>query len=81
MAVPASDRQGAIAALVVGDDSGLSRGDWQVLQDTGTVHLMVISGQHIGMLAGCSMVWSHCWLAWVRGRGGCAGCPGRAGWR
>lgn len=52
MAVPASDRQGAIAALVVGDDSGLSRGDWQVLQDTGTVHLMVISGQHIGMLAG-----------------------------
>ncbi len=52
MTVPASDRQGAIAALVVGDDSGLSRDDWQVLQDTGTVHLMVISGQHIGMLAG-----------------------------
>ncbi|EWC41552.1 DNA internalization-related competence protein ComEC/Rec2 [Stutzerimonas stutzeri] len=52
MAVSASGRQGAIAALVVGDDSGLSRDDWQVLQDTGTVHLMVISGQHIGMLAG-----------------------------
>ena len=52
MDVPAFDRQGAIAALVVGDDSGLSRSDWQVLQDTGTVHLMVISGQHIGMLAG-----------------------------
>ena len=51
MAVAASGRQGAIAALVVGDDSGLSRRDWQVLQDTGTVHLMVISGQHIGMLA------------------------------
>lgn len=52
MAVPAFERQGAIAALVVGDDSGLSRADWQVLQDTGTVHLMVISGQHVGMLAG-----------------------------
>lgn len=52
MDVSAFDRQGAIAALVVGDDSGLSRRDWQVLQDTGTVHLMVISGQHIGMLAG-----------------------------
>lgn len=52
MDVVAFDRQGAIAALVVGDDSGLSRSDWRVLQDTGTVHLMVISGQHIGMLAG-----------------------------
>jgi competence protein ComEC len=52
LGVSAFDRQGAIAALVVGDDSGLSRSDWQVLQDTGTVHLMVISGQHIGMLAG-----------------------------
>ncbi|WP_313055267.1 DNA internalization-related competence protein ComEC/Rec2 [Pseudomonas lopnurensis] len=52
MSVSAFDRQGAIAALVVGDDSGLSRADWQVLQDTATVHLMVISGQHVGMLAG-----------------------------
>ncbi|MCQ4263599.1 DNA internalization-related competence protein ComEC/Rec2 [Stutzerimonas stutzeri] len=52
MAIPASGRQGAVAALVVGDDSGLSRSDWRVLQDTGTVHLMVISGQHIGILAG-----------------------------
>ncbi|MCQ4252475.1 DNA internalization-related competence protein ComEC/Rec2 [Stutzerimonas stutzeri] len=52
MAIPASGRQGAITALVVGDDSGLSRSDWQVLQNTGTVHLMVISGQHIGILAG-----------------------------
>lgn len=50
--VEAHGRAGAIAALVVGDGSGLSPGDWRVLQDTGTVHLMVISGQHVGMLAG-----------------------------
>lgn len=50
--VPAQGRSGVIAALVVGDDSGLSQTDWQVLQATGTVHLMVISGQHVGMLAG-----------------------------
>lgn len=50
--VEAHGRSGAIAALVVGDDSGLSAADWRVLQDTGTVHLMVISGQHIGILAG-----------------------------
>lgn len=52
MSVDANGRAGAIAALVVGDDSGLSSDDWRVLQDTGTVHLMVISGQHVGMLAG-----------------------------
>lgn len=51
-AIDAHGRSGAIAALVVGDDSGLSPLDWRILQDTGTVHLMVISGQHVGLLAG-----------------------------
>jgi competence protein ComEC len=51
-AVDAQGRTGALAALVLGDGTGLSREDWQVLQDTGTVHLLVISGQHIGLLAG-----------------------------
>jgi len=36
---------------VLGDDSGLSMADWRLLQDTGTVHLLVISGQHIALLA------------------------------
>jgi len=52
LAVPAFEREGAIAALVLGDGSGLSAGDWRLLQHTGTVHLMVISGQHIALLAG-----------------------------
>lgn len=52
LATPAQGREGALAALVLGDGSGLSTADWQVLQSTGTVHLMVISGQHIGLLAG-----------------------------
>ena len=52
LAVPAFQREGAIAALVLGDGSGLSTGDWRLLQHTGTVHLMVISGQHIALLAG-----------------------------
>ncbi|POA21424.1 DNA internalization-related competence protein ComEC/Rec2 [Pseudomonas sp. FW300-N1A1] len=52
LAVDAQGRAAALAALVLGDGSGLSRDDWRVLQDTGTVHLLVISGQHIGLLAG-----------------------------
>ena len=51
-AVDAQGREAGLAALVLGDGSGLAAGDWQVLQDTGTVHLLVISGQHIGLLAG-----------------------------
>jgi competence protein ComEC len=51
LAVNAQGRAGALAALVLGDGSGLSGEDWQILQDTGTVHLLVISGQHIGLLA------------------------------
>ncbi|SFX83105.1 competence protein ComEC [Azotobacter vinelandii] len=50
--VDAHGREGALAALVMGDASGLSVADWKLLQDTGTVHLMVISGQHVGLLAG-----------------------------
>jgi len=49
--VEANGREGSLAALVLGDDSGLSAADWRLLQDTGTVHLLVISGQHIALLA------------------------------
>ncbi|MDH0304511.1 MULTISPECIES: DNA internalization-related competence protein ComEC/Rec2 [unclassified Pseudomonas] len=52
VAVDAGARAAALAALVLGDGSGLAREDWQTLQATGTVHLLVISGQHIGLLAG-----------------------------
>ena len=51
LAMPALGREGALVALVLGDGSGLSTADWRILQDTGTVHLMVISGQHIGLIA------------------------------
>ncbi len=52
LAIPAFDRQGGLTALVLGDDSGLSSADWQLLQDTGTIHLMVISGGHVSLMAG-----------------------------
>lgn len=52
LATDAHGREAALTALVLGDGAGLAREDWQVLQATGTVHLLVISGQHIGLLAG-----------------------------
>lgn len=47
----ARDADTRLLALLVGDRSVLSNADWQVLQATGTSHLMVISGLHVGMLA------------------------------
>ncbi len=52
LAVEANGREQALVALVLGDGAGLAREDWQTLQATGTVHLLVISGQHIGLVAG-----------------------------
>ena len=43
--------QSLLAALLVGDKRGLDDATWQTLRDTGTAHLFVISGLHIGMLA------------------------------
>ncbi|HYQ39646.1 MAG TPA: DNA internalization-related competence protein ComEC/Rec2 [Pseudomonas sp.] len=52
LAVEARGRAGGLAALVLGDGSGLSDADWRILQATGTVHLLVISGQHVMLLGG-----------------------------
>lgn len=79
MTVDAQGREAGLAALVLGDGSGLKAEDWRVLQDTGTVHLLVISGQHIGLLAGLIYgliaglarygVWPRTlpWLPWACG--------------
>jgi competence protein ComEC len=50
--VDAQGQEAALVALVLGDGAGLAREQWQALQATGTVHLLVISGQHIGLVAG-----------------------------
>lgn len=52
LAVDARGRNAYLVALVLGDGSGLGRDDWDMLQDTGTLHLMVISGSHISLLGG-----------------------------
>jgi hypothetical protein len=78
LAVDAHGREAALAALVLGDGAGLARQDWQALQATGTVHLLVISGRHIGLLAGLVYGAVAGWPAWAAGRDACLGCPGPA---
>jgi competence protein ComEC len=40
-----------MAALIVGDKNQLDKSRWQLFTQTGTNHLMVISGLHIGLVA------------------------------
>ncbi|MPT00002.1 MAG: DNA internalization-related competence protein ComEC/Rec2 [Pseudomonas sp.] len=94
LAVQAQGREAALVALVLGDGAALARDDWQTLQATGTVHLLVISGQHIGLVAGLLYglvaglarwgLWPHRqpWLPWACGLAMAAalGYGGLAGW-
>lgn len=41
-----------IKALTIGDGDSLTPQQWEVFRRTGTTHLMVISGSHIGLVAG-----------------------------
>jgi competence protein ComEC len=41
-----------IKALTIGDGNSLSPHQWEIFRQTGTTHLMVISGSHIGLIAG-----------------------------
>lgn len=45
-----------LSALVLGHSSGLSSDQWQLLSLTGTVHLVVVSGLHLGVLAVSGLV-------------------------
>ena len=40
-----------IYALTLGDRSGINQDQWRVLNNTGTNHLLAISGLHIGLIA------------------------------
>jgi len=42
---------GVLAALAVGDQAAIERGDWDLFRQTGVAHLMSISGLHVTMFA------------------------------
>ncbi len=44
-------QEAVVLALMLGDDSLLTREDWRQLRDSGTVHLLVVSGLHVGIVA------------------------------
>ncbi len=58
-----------IKALTLGDGNSITQEQWDVFRKTGTTHLVVISGSHIGLIAGLVYflvlkLWA--WTGWLR---------------
>jgi competence protein ComEC len=50
--LPGNANAGLVVALANGDTGGIRDAQWSVLQRTGTLHLVAISGMHITLIAG-----------------------------
>lgn len=57
---------GLVQGLTLGVASNIDKAQWDLFRRTGTTHLVVISGEHIGLIAGC--VWMMVRFLWGRGR-------------
>jgi competence protein ComEC len=44
-------RSGILMALVLGETKGISQQEWKALKNTGTIHLISVSGTHLSMIA------------------------------
>ncbi|GAB1259844.1 DNA internalization-related competence protein ComEC/Rec2 [Aurantivibrio plasticivorans] len=73
-AIPDVEHSSLLIALAVGDSSVIDPAQWGLLRDTGTSHLMAISGLHVGLLAlfgfaaGKLIRRFGCWLPMHSGR-------------
>lgn len=63
--LPGSEQAGVIKALTIGAQDGISQRQWQVFRVTGIIHLIVISGSHISLIAGWVFFLSRMfWARW-----------------
>ncbi len=53
-----------LRALTVGDRAGMTLPQWQILQSTGTSHLLAISGLHVGLVAALAFACSRRIWSW-----------------
>ncbi len=63
-AAGSAESAGLLAALGVGERSGMQPAQWDVLRNTGTSHLMAISGLHVGLVA--TLVFAAVRKGWSR---------------
>ncbi len=59
-----ADSKALIAALTIGISDDIRPNLWSQFQKTGTAHLMVISGAHVGLIAGiCFFIFRRIWIS------------------
>ncbi|MGY6276648.1 DNA internalization-related competence protein ComEC/Rec2 [Methylomonas sp. MgM2] len=56
---------GVVKALAIGSQDAISKDQWAIFRKTGTVHLMVISGTHIGLIAGLVFILARRVWTWT----------------
>lgn len=61
-ALPNSSVTGLVQGLAIAYTATITQEQWAILRDTGTIHLLAISGLHITMVAGLGIV--PVWLLW-----------------
>ncbi len=64
-ALPGSAQLGILKALTIGSQNAITQQQWQVFRITGVVHLIVISGSHISLIAGLIYLWIRRLWAWT----------------
>jgi competence protein ComEC len=64
-ALPGSAQLGMLKALTIGSQNAISPAQWQVFNQTGTTHLIVISGSHISLIAGLAFLLVRRGWAWL----------------
>jgi competence protein ComEC len=64
-ALPAGEQLGIIKALTIGSQDAISQRQWDVFRTTGTIHLIVISGSHISLIAGLIYLLVRRGWAWL----------------
>ncbi|WP_347988256.1 DNA internalization-related competence protein ComEC/Rec2 [Methylomonas sp. AM2-LC] len=64
-ALPEGMQLSVIKALTIGTQDTISKNQWNVFRETGTTHLIVISGSHISLIAGLVYVWVKRGWAWL----------------
>ena len=62
---PETKTLGILQALTLGVSNRIENNEWELFRRTGTIHLMVISGAHIGLVAGLTYwlvkrLWGFC---------------------
>ncbi|MDR2876754.1 MAG: DNA internalization-related competence protein ComEC/Rec2 [Chromatiales bacterium] len=68
-ALPERELRGVVVALAIGDYQYIAREQWGVFRNTGTTHLVAISGMHVAMIAALCFVavrwsWAHLGSYW-----------------